>query len=106
MAINWNRGMFRLWIVGSILWMLLCLLYAVQDSIDHLDLLRSSCDPSTTEFRECYRQASEKQITYFWSVLSGYGMWLLVALPPLIAFGVGKITIKIAAWIARGFASS
>jgi hypothetical protein len=55
MGPNWRRGLFRLWLVASILWVLGVFGYLMYSVVQDLDLaVRLNCSNPREGFHECY----------------------------------------------------
>lgn len=107
---NWRHGLFRLWVLTSVVWIAGVLVYMLIDARDFTQSrVELYCDPltlSSNEWRECYRaqQGPFEGDTWFWANLR----WNWLILPAgsvlfllLILAGVG--TAKVAIWVKRGF---
>ena len=108
MQINWKRGLFRLWLVASIIWIFGSLFWLLNASSQEAKLLVSlRCNPlemTNTEWHECYeRQKGPAEGGTWFSAGFRSGNWLLLVVPPILALAVGAILIKVTMWIRRGF---
>ncbi len=106
-----GRGLFRLWVIATPLWMLGSCWWVVGEGADfHQQLVDWDCDVfamSKTEWAECYERTSgpEPGTTWFMSNMASYG-WVLMTIPPVFTFIIGWISLKLGTWIARGFSRS
>lgn len=110
MKINWKRGLFRLWLVGSILWTLGALVFMLIEAnrqAEFLVMLR--CDTTTMtidEWGACYQasQGPSEGGTWFFASLREY--WFILpggSILIIMMIGVGAGIAKIIGWVARGF---
>lgn len=112
MLINWKRGLFRLWLVSSVIWVLAVFTLSLFQAMELAELTaRGKCDAllengQSSEWHECFRKAQLPEGGGTWL---GYYMrhnWLFFSAgPPLIALLIA-ITAglwKVIGWIARGF---
>jgi hypothetical protein len=78
--------------------------------MDYLDALVQICTPtdpwSAEEFSECWNTSKQSQNTVFMATITSYTTWLFMLVPPFIALGVGKLLMKVGAWIGASFTSS
>jgi|HubBroStandDraft_4_1064222.scaffolds.fasta_scaffold103069_2 hypothetical protein len=90
-GVNWTRGLLRLWLIASILWVLFILGLLLNRAIEH----EQSSGPIGGTYYNSWL-----------SYLLDYN-WLLLLDGPIL-FAViciaAAIFIKIAAWIGKGFA--
>jgi hypothetical protein len=89
---NLNRGLFRLWLVGSILWVM----YWVPAYYAHC--YKPSFIACTWDSESVYSQYHDEEFVI--AVL----LWLLGI--PAVAFVLGIIASRVRLWIYRGFRSS
>src|SRR5690349_2713506 len=86
--IDWRRGLFRLWVVGTIAWILICLERFYQSSCNEMH------DLSYGYFVRCYEGPHVTPVDY---TIHGYFGWMIwVPAGALVA-------IWLSPWIGRGF---
>ena len=108
---NLRRGAFRLWIVATVLWMFVFVIWlAIEGSETHQTLVEANCEPliATDEWYQCYKKyrGPESGGTWFTHNLSSPAIWALMLFPPLIIGVIGIAVLKIGAWVVRGFRNS
>ena len=100
-----KRGLFRLWVVVSIVWAIGSALWlAWQGAETQQMFVDLNCDPFKDDFAECWRRwrgPSEGESWFMAGLRSGN--WILIAVPPVLLLIFGAIAVKVLGWIVRGF---
>ena len=106
---NVRRGIFRVWIVASVLWMLGSTYWLLKASSDtHQTLVDMSCKQylgkDDGRWSKCWdeNRGPEPGSTWF---TEGFktGNWILIFIPPLVFGGAGFVVFRIGRWVKRGF---
>jgi hypothetical protein len=86
--LNWDRGLFRVWLAGSLLWGGWCVLTAINHWNYSVDLhARYQVEvPGTPE-----------------AINLALGTFVIWTLPSMLALVLGRIVLRGLAWIAAGF---
>ncbi|NGO51912.1 hypothetical protein [Allomesorhizobium camelthorni] len=91
MQIRWKRGLLRLWVIASVIWVVGLLVYFLADGMETQGVLGDT-------------PGVEEGWTWFWWSL--YYNWFLFPLGPILLyiFGLFAVAIvKTALWVWRGF---
>ena len=99
-----RRGLFRLWIVASILWIVGIIWWMNHQSAEFADgMIRLGCEFPSPEFGVCVREKRELGYRDFWFKMKSLELWAFVALVPILALIAGWIALKVSTWVTRGF---
>ncbi len=99
-----RRGLFRLWIVASILWVVGIIWWMNHQSAEFADgMIRLGCEVSSPEYADCVREKRELGTREFWAKMKSLEIWAFVALFPILALIAGWIVLKVSTWVGRGF---
>ena len=83
-----TRGLFRLWIVVSVAWMIGATIWLASEGAEiHRQTGEIGPSEGDTWFMEGFRS----------------GTWIIIFIPPVLLLIAGAITAKATAWVVRGF---
>ncbi len=105
-----QRGLFRFWIVASVLWAIGFIGWSINDAYEfHQQLAQKYCDPlalPTEDYVECWdRYAGPPGGSTWWWTRMKNTHWIILVFPPFLALIAGSIILKVGTWVVRGFRS-
>ena len=102
---NWRRGLWRLWVVLSIVWVLASTLWVNKIANDeHSFFIAIKCyteDPHWAECAEKYSRAASGNTWFVERLNEGY--WIVIAVPPVLGLALGAPAFGVLGWVVRGF---
>ncbi len=106
---NVRRGLFRVWVGASVLWMLGSTYWLLRDASEfHKTLVRLNCEQylgkDSGRWRECWNEqrGPNQETTWFEDEFKS-GNWVSVFIPPFVIGGVGFAVFLVGRWFKRGF---
>jgi hypothetical protein len=101
-----QRGLFRVWIVASVLWAIGVCWWLAEDGYETQQLMTSiTCDIGAPDYGECFlrQRGPPGYDSWFTYNITTGGWWMFVVFPPFLALILGWIVLKVTLWIGRGF---